>query len=137
MNLIPRKARIVPYGYRPSVTDPENYLEPVELEIKALEKAKEYIEQGYTYRATQDWLMSATGRKISNCGFYKLINEREDIRKPASASRKKDYRKAKRDQRLQNKGQEEPRLQSVKKDGAATVSGCESPEQGITENQTS
>ena len=87
MAVIPKKARVIPYGYKVSEINP-NYLEPIELELKALEKAKEYIKSGYTYRATQDWLMHATGRKISNCGFYKLINEREDIRRPPSASRK-------------------------------------------------
>jgi hypothetical protein len=80
---IPRISRTVPFGY---VEDPEDkdMLLPVPRELRALEKAKEYLKQ-YSYREVANWLTKQTGRDISHMGLKKRV-ESEQSHKRRSAT---------------------------------------------------
>lgn len=79
---IPRIARTVPFGYQ---VDPDNpdLLQPVLLELEALEKAKKHLKQ-WSYRDVADWLSTVSGRYISHVGLKKRI---DNERKRKSAAR--------------------------------------------------
>ena len=80
---IPRIARTIPFGYK---EDPEdsNILLPIPRELRALEKAKEYLQQ-YSYREVSNWLTKQTGRSISHMGLKKRIdNEQSNKRRSAT-----------------------------------------------------
>ena len=67
---IKRKARTIPFGYK--LSEDTNYIEPVELELQALEKAKEYLKT-CSYREVAIWLTKTTGRYISYVGLRKRV----------------------------------------------------------------
>ena len=80
---IPRIARTIPFGYK---EDPEDndILLPIPRELRALEKAKEYLQQ-YSYREVATWLTKQTGRSISHMGLKKRIdNEQSNKRRSAT-----------------------------------------------------
>jgi hypothetical protein len=80
---IPRIARTIPFGYK---EDPEDndVLQPIPRELRALEKAKEYLQQ-YSYREVSNWLTKQTGRSISHMGLKKRIeNEQSNKRRSAT-----------------------------------------------------
>ena len=80
---IPRIARTIPFGYQ---EDPEDndVLQPIPRELRALEKAKEYLQQ-YSYREVSNWLTKQTGRSISHMGLKKRIeNEQSNKRRSAT-----------------------------------------------------
>ena len=64
-------ARVVPFGYRES--EKENYLEPIQEEIDALEQARKYI-RGSSYREVADWIFRKTGRRLTGMGLRKVLN---------------------------------------------------------------
>ena len=66
-------ARVVPFGYRES--EKENYLEPIQEEIDALEQARKYI-RGSSYREVADWIFRKTGRKLTGMGLRKVLNRK-------------------------------------------------------------
>ena len=66
-------ARVVPFGYRES--EKENYLEPIQGEIDALEQARKYI-KGSSYREVADWIFRKTGRKLTGMGLRKVLNRK-------------------------------------------------------------
>ena len=68
-----RVARVVPFGYRES--EKENYLEPIQEEIDALEQARKYI-KGSSYREVADWIFRKTGRKLTGMGLRKVLNRK-------------------------------------------------------------
>tara|TARA_R100001244_G_scaffold117375_1_gene87338 strand:+ start:193 stop:432 length:240 start_codon:yes stop_codon:yes gene_type:complete len=68
-----RVARVVPFGYRES--EKENYLEPIQEEIDALEQARKYI-KGSSYREVADWVFRKTGRKLTGMGLRKVLNRK-------------------------------------------------------------
>jgi len=68
-----RVARVVPFGYKES--EKENYLEPIQEEIDALEQARKYI-KGSSYREVADWLFRKTGRKLTGMGLRKVLNRK-------------------------------------------------------------
>ena len=68
-----RVARVVPFGYRES--EKENYLEPIQEEIDALEQARKYI-RGSSYREVADWVFRKTGRKLTGMGLRKVLNRK-------------------------------------------------------------
>ena len=73
---IPRIARTIPFGYKQNEEDPE-ILDPIELELEALELARKHIKQ-YSYREVANWLTTKTGRQISHVGLRKrLANEQQ------------------------------------------------------------
>lgn len=75
-SVLPRIARTVPFGYVIDENDPD-LLQPVPLELEALEKAKVHLRQ-FGYREVADWLSKVTGRYISHMGLKKrLDNERK------------------------------------------------------------
>lgn len=78
---IPRITRVwVPFGYKVSEQD-AGILDPIPLELEALEKAKKYLKQ-YTSREVAAWLTKVTGRYISHVGLLKRIkNEQQNKRK--------------------------------------------------------
>jgi len=68
---IKRKARQIPYGYR---IDPQNEksLLPVDIELEALAKAKEFLKVS-SYQQVCDWMFKVTGRPISGPGLRKVF----------------------------------------------------------------
>ncbi len=69
-----KKARVIPFGYKIYYGDTE-YLEPIELELKALEKAFQYRKQNYPLRSIREWLVKTTGRNISFVGLHKIFKK--------------------------------------------------------------
>ena len=69
-NRIKRKARIIPFGYKKD--DTGNYLIPIESELEALEKAKEYLKT-CSLREVAIWLTKKAGRYISYVGLRKRV----------------------------------------------------------------
>lgn len=80
---IPRIARTIPFGYKEDPSD-NDVLLPVPRELRALEKAKEYLQQ-YSYREVANWLTKQTDRSISHMGLKKRI-ESEQSNKRRSAT---------------------------------------------------
>jgi hypothetical protein len=80
---IPRIARTIPFGYKEDPSDNDMLL-PVPRELRALEKAKEYLKQ-YSYREVANWLTKQTDRSISHMGLKKRI-ESEQSNKRRSAT---------------------------------------------------
>lgn len=78
---IPRVARVVPFGYRIDDDDP-HLLQPIILELEALEKAKVHLRQ-FSYREVANWLTQVTGRKISHMGLLKRIKNEQRRRDKA------------------------------------------------------
>ena len=78
--------RTVPFGY---VIDPENdrLLQPVALELEALELAKQHLRQ-YSYRDVARWLEKQTGRSISHMGLKKRVEVDRRRKKTAAIKRR-------------------------------------------------
>ena len=68
MELIKRKARTIPFGYK--LADNINYIEPIPEELEALEQAIKYL-QNSSYREVANWLYRKTNRKLSHVGLKK------------------------------------------------------------------
>lgn len=80
---IPKIARTIPFGYKEDPED-DDILLPIPRELRALEKAKEYLQQ-YSYREVANWLTTQTGRSISHMGLKKRIaNEQSNKRRSAT-----------------------------------------------------
>ena len=71
MDKIKRITRQIPFGYKQSEED-QNYIEPIESELEALEQAKKYLKT-CSLRETAQWLHRKTGRYISHVGLKKRI----------------------------------------------------------------
>jgi hypothetical protein len=82
---IPRIARTIPFGY---IEDPEDtdMLLPVPRELRALEKAKDYLKQ-YSYREVANWLTKQTDRSISHMGLKKRIDSEQSHKRRATTLR--------------------------------------------------
>lgn len=91
---IPRIARTIPYGYKEDPDDNDMLL-PVPRELRALEKAKQYLKQ-YSYREVANWLTKQTGRSISHMGLKKRIESEQSHKRRASTIREwaRRYEKA-------------------------------------------
>lgn len=83
---IPRLARTIPFGYIVDSED-EGWLQPVPLELEALEKAKKYLKQ-YGSRQVAAWLTKVTGREISHVGLLKRIKNEQSHKRKSSTYRK-------------------------------------------------
>lgn len=83
---IPRLARTIPFGYIVDSED-EGWLQPVPLELEALEKAKKYLKQ-YSSRQVAAWLTTVTGRDISHVGLLKRIKNEQSHKRKSSTYRK-------------------------------------------------
>ena len=83
---IPRLSRTVPFGY---VIDSEDdgWLQPVAIELDALEKAKKYLKQ-YSSRQVAAWITTVTGREISHVGLLKRIKNEQSHKRKSSTYRK-------------------------------------------------
>ena len=73
MELIKRKARTIPFGYK--LSEDTNYIEPVQEELDALKETKEYL-NNCSYREVARWLTQKTGRTITHTGLKKIIDNR-------------------------------------------------------------
>ena len=82
---IPRIARTVPFGYEGDPDDPDMLL-PIPRELRALEKAKEYLQQ-YSYREVANWLTKQTGRSISHMGLKKRIDSEQSHKRRSATLR--------------------------------------------------
>jgi hypothetical protein len=78
--------RTVPYGY---TIDPDNerLLQPIVLELEALELAKQHLRQ-YSYRDVARWLEKQTGRSISHMGLKKRVEVDRRRKKTAAIKRR-------------------------------------------------
>lgn len=83
---IPRLSRTIPFGYKVDEED-DGWLQPVPLELQALEKAKKYLKQ-YSSRQVAAWLTTVTGREISHVGLLKRIKSEQSQRRKSSTYRK-------------------------------------------------
>jgi hypothetical protein len=63
-----RGGSVIPFGWEISPENPA-YLVAIPRQIAALAKAKEYLANGVSWRSLQDWVIRATGRKISVTGL--------------------------------------------------------------------
>jgi hypothetical protein len=82
---IPRIARTIPFGYEEDPDDPD-MLSPIPRELRALEKAKEYLQQ-YSYREVSNWLTKQTGRSISHMGLKKRIDSEQSHKRRSTTLR--------------------------------------------------
>ena len=82
---IPRIARTIPFGYALDEFDPD-LLQPVPLELEALEKAKVHLKQ-FSLRDVARWLTEATGRHISQEGLRKRVDIDDSRRRKAAVIR--------------------------------------------------
>ena len=91
---IPRIARTVPFGYEEDPDDPDMLL-PIPRELRALEKAKEYVRQ-YSYREVANWLTKQTDRSISHVGLKKRIESEQSNKRRSATLREwaRRYKKA-------------------------------------------
>lgn len=91
---IPRIARTIPFGYKEDPDDNDMLL-PVPRELRALEKAKDYLKQ-YSYREVANWLTKQTDRSISHMGLKKRIESEQSHKRRASTIREwaRRYEKA-------------------------------------------
>ena len=65
-----KRSRTIPFGFK--LSEDTYYLELIESELEALEKAKEYLKT-CSYREVAEWLHRTTGRYISHVGLRKRI----------------------------------------------------------------
>ena len=91
---IPKVARVIPFGYAEDPDDPDMLL-PIPRELRALEKAKEYLKQ-YSYREVSAWLTTQTGRSISHMGLKKRVDSEQSNKRRATTLREwaRRYEKA-------------------------------------------
>jgi len=82
---IPRIARTIPFGYKEDPDDNDMLL-PVPRELRALEKAKDYLKQ-YSYREVANWLTKQTGRSISHMGLKKRIDSEQSHKRRSATLR--------------------------------------------------
>jgi hypothetical protein len=78
--------RTVPYGYMID-SDNERLLQPIVLELEALELAKQHLRQ-YSYRDVARWLEKQTGRSISHMGLKKRVEVDRRRKKTAAIKRR-------------------------------------------------
>jgi hypothetical protein len=91
---IPRLSRSCPFGYTIDEAEPD-WLQPVPLELAAMEKARKYLKQ-YSYRQVAAWLTKVTGRYMSHVGLMKRIKSEQTIGRKSSTYRElaRRYEKA-------------------------------------------
>jgi len=82
---IPKIARTIPFGYEQDPDDPD-MLKPIPRELRALEKAKEYLKQ-YSYREVSNWLVKQTDRYISHMGLKKRIDSEQSNKRRVATLR--------------------------------------------------
>jgi hypothetical protein len=82
---IPRLNRTayIPFGYKVNEEDPW-VLDPIPLELEALEKAKGYLKR-YSSRHVAVWLEKVTGRHISHLGLLKRVRSEQSNKNEASS----------------------------------------------------
>ena len=85
-HVIVRTTRQVPFGYRIH-PDNDKLLEPIPIELEALELAKRHLKQ-YGYREVAIWLTKQTGRYISHMGLKKRVDIERRRKKTARIKRK-------------------------------------------------
>jgi hypothetical protein len=81
-HVIPKLRGVIPFGYKIHEENP-NLLEPIPLELEALELAKQHLKQ-YTYRDVAAWLQKKTGRSITFDGLKKRVDIENKRRRSAA-----------------------------------------------------
>lgn len=82
---IPQLSRFVPFGYRVD-EEREGWLQPIPIELDALEKAKQYLKQ-YSSRQVAAWLTKVTGREITHVGLLKRFKNEQSHRRKSNTYR--------------------------------------------------
>jgi hypothetical protein len=103
---IPRLSHFIPFGYKEDENDP-TMLQPVLLELEALEAAKDYLER-YSYRVVRDWLVAVTGRNITHQGLASRIKLERTRDRKAKALRKWAARQAETMEKIRKLEQDHP-----------------------------
>ena len=85
-HVIARTAIYVPFGYRIH-PDNDKLLEPIPVELEALELAKRHLKQ-YSFREVANWLTKQTGRSITAMGLKKRVDVERRRKKAAAIKRK-------------------------------------------------
>lgn len=80
---LPRISHIVPFGYKISEED-DRVLEPIIFELEALEMARKYRKNGFSWRKLARWVTATTGRHISDVGLQKRLESDTRHRRKAS-----------------------------------------------------
>lgn len=75
----------VPFGYKVHPDNPR-LLEPIPLELEALELAKKHLKQ-YSFKEVAAWLSTQTGRSISDEGLRKRVQIDRRRKRAASIKR--------------------------------------------------
>ena len=104
-NKIKRKARIIPFGYKRD--DTGNYLIPIESELEALEKAKEYLKT-CSLREVAIWLTKKAGRYISYVGLRKRVKRDSTAKAKEESQERKEVQE--RQKGKERQGQEEMQM---------------------------
>jgi len=80
MELIKRKARTIPFGYK--LAEDTDYIEPIPEELEALKQAMKYLES-CSYREVANWLKAKTKRPISHVGLKKIFVKWKNLNHPS------------------------------------------------------
>jgi hypothetical protein len=82
---IPKLSKLtnIPFGYKLNEEDPLQ-LDPIPLELEALEKAKKYLRQ-YSSRHVAAWLTKTTGRYITHRGLLHRIKSESKNKSQATS----------------------------------------------------
>jgi hypothetical protein len=70
-NLRKKPRKQVPFGYKASEEFP-GYIEPIERELKVINKAREYYNRT-THTDLIQWIYARTGRRLSIPGLHKVM----------------------------------------------------------------
>lgn len=79
------KGKVVPFGYKINEDDPHQ-LDPIPIELEALEKAKGYLKR-YSSRLVANWLTKVTGRYISHAGLLQRVKSEQNNKTKAASYR--------------------------------------------------
>lgn len=77
------KGKVVPFGYKINEDNPHQ-LDPIPIELEALEKAKLYLKR-YSSRLVANWLTKVTGRYISHAGLLQRVKSEQNNKSKASS----------------------------------------------------
>lgn len=89
---IPKRSRVIPFGYDVSEED-ENILLPNVDQLVALEEAAKFLRRKqYSYREVAAWLSNITGRDISHTGLVKRLKVEQTRRRKKAALKKDEAR---------------------------------------------
>jgi hypothetical protein len=82
----------IPYGYRPSESDPLILVADDEI-VRLVDEAMDYLDAGHSYREASRWLTEKSGASISHQGIANIWKRCRGDKNPRISELKKDKRK--------------------------------------------